>query len=224
MDCPFANDRLDGFTSCKWSSGRIGFLQMIIWMDLPLANDHMDGPASCRWSSGWIGFLQMIIWMDWPLAHNHPDGLASCKRSSFSVFFTSARNISYISKYLPFFPSLFFFAINIFSLSKYFLLFHHCYSSPPQKNTFSFSNNFPHFPSLLFSPPQKYIFLLQIKSSISISTNNNKGHTLINNKQWPTTNNNKHSMIRQHCCLNMCRVDKYCNWQQNQFSRRARIC
>ena len=37
-----------------------------------------------------------------------------------------------------------------------------------------------------------------------------------------------HSMIRQHCRLNMCRyigcADKYCNYQLNQFSRRACIC
>ena len=115
MDRPLANDHLDGpaFETdhldgpayCKWSSGWIGLLkmiirmdrplQMIIRMDRPLANDHPDGLASCKWSSGWTSLLQMIIQMDWPLTNDQNPNkrfpLFTC--SSFGIFWLEMSQI-----------------------------------------------------------------------------------------------------------------------------------
>ena len=138
-----ANDHLDGPASCKWSSRQTILLQMIIAIDHPLAIDHLYWMTSWEWSSGWTGLSQMIIQMDRPHANNHPDWLAACKWSSawngllqlisgwtallqiillfFSVFFTSTKNISFISKYFPPFPSpIFNFQEKYISFSKYF--------------------------------------------------------------------------------------------------------
>ena len=89
MDRPLASDHLDQPSTCKWSSGSTGFLQMIIWIDQPLANNHLDWPASCKWSFWSTSLLQLIIRIDRPLANNHLDEPASCKWSSISFSHSS---------------------------------------------------------------------------------------------------------------------------------------
>ena len=115
MNWPLANDYLDVPTSCKWSSGCAGLIQMIILINRPLTNDHQDHqtnplqtiiwigrplakdyldkpandnsdrPASCNWSSGWTGLWQTIILMDQPLANDYLDRPAFCKWLSWST-------------------------------------------------------------------------------------------------------------------------------------------
>ena len=89
---PLANDHPDGPTSCKWSSGWTGLLQVIIPIDRllqmiiqrvwPLANDHMEDTATCKWSLGRSTLLQMIIWKDRPFANDHREDPPSWNWSS----------------------------------------------------------------------------------------------------------------------------------------------
>ena len=43
-----ANDDPKGPTTCRWSSGGAGLLQMMIRRDRPLENDHPEGSSSKR--------------------------------------------------------------------------------------------------------------------------------------------------------------------------------
>ena len=114
-----------------------GLSQMIIWRGRPLTNDYPEGTASCKWSSRVAG----------PLANDHPEGpndqmiVKNISHlqilSSSPFFFTSTNNIFSFIIYSSMSFSVFLRpAKDIFSLSKFFLLFLLCFSALPQTKFF----------------------------------------------------------------------------------------